>query len=92
MELKNEIKDTYSIIDYLLDLDTYYNSIIVKYLNKKLAIKTDKRYKNDSKKMNDKIKNVDSILKYYNEKHENVNAMIKKIENGEVKKVELEFM
>jgi hypothetical protein len=90
--IKNEVKDTYTIIDYLLDLDTYYNSIIVKYLNKKLSIKLDKRYKNNSKKMNDKINNIDNMLKYYGEKHANVNAMIKKIEDGDVKKIELEFM
>lgn len=90
--IKSEIKDTYNIIDYLLDLDTYYNNIIVKYLNKKISIKLDKRYKNDSKKMNDKIKNIDSMLKYYGEKHANISAMIKKIEDGDVKKVELEFM
>ena len=90
--IKSEVKDTYTIIDYLLDLDTYYNSIIVKYLNKKLSIKLDKRYKNDSKKMNDKINNIDSMLKYYGEKHANVKTMIKKIEDGDVKNVEIDFM
>lgn len=87
-----KIYNTYDVIDYLLDLDTYYINISSKYINQKISIKLDKRYKKDSKKQDDKIKNIDSILKYYDEKRKNIKNMIHKINNNEIKNIDIDFM
>lgn len=79
------------IIEYLLDLQTYYTSLSCNNINKIVNIRTDKRYKNDSTKQKNNIKKRQDYQMYIDDKLGCIENMIDKINNDDVKKIEIEF-
>ena len=68
------------------------NDVDERFLTEEYQPTLDKRYKKDSKKQNDKIKKIDNMLSYFNDKQITINTMIKKIENDDIKNVSIDFL
>ena len=79
------------IIEYLLDLETYYISLSCKNINKTINIRNDKRYKKDSTKQKQQIKKQQDYQIYIDDKLGCIQNMINRIKDDDVKKIEIEF-
>lgn len=90
--IKENIKNNYDVLDYLLDLYTYYTGLSCENLNKIIKLENDKRYKKDSFIKNKKIQGLKEYSKYLDEKMKTIDSMIKKINDGEIKEVNITFM
>lgn len=90
--IKENIKNTYDVLDYLLDLYNYYVGLSCKNIDKMIKLENDKRYKKDSFIKNKKIQGLKEYSKYLDEKMKTIDSMIKKINNGEIKEVNIKFM
>ena len=90
--IKENIKNTYDVLDYLLDLYDYYIGLSCDNLNKMIKLENDKRYKKDSFIKNKKMQGLKEYSKYLDEKKKTIDSMIKKINDGEIKEVNITFM
>ena len=90
--IKEEIKNTYDILDFLLDLSTYYTTLSSKNINKMINLKLDKRYKKESYIRSKKLEGLEQYNKYLQYKSKIINDMIKNIDNNNIKEVNIKFL
>lgn len=89
---KKNIKDTYELLDYLLDLYNYYVYLSCENMKKIIKLENDKRYKKDSYSKYKKIKGLKDYRIYLIDKMNEVDTLINNIKNGNIKKIEIDFM
>ena len=90
--IKKNIKDTYELLDYLLDLYNYYVGLSCKNTNKIIKLENDKRYKKDSYCKSKKMDGLKQYNAYITDKMNKINDVINGIKNGNIKKIEIDFM
>lgn len=90
--IKENIKNTYDVLDYLLDLYNYYVGLSCKNINDMIKLENDKRYKKESFIKNKKIQGLKEYSKYLDEKMKTIDSMIKKINDGEIKEINIKFI
>ena len=90
--IKEEIKNNYDILDFLLDLNTYYTTLSSKNINKMINLKLDKRYKKESYKRNKKLEGLKQYNEYLQYKSKTINNMIDKINNNDIKEINIKFL
>ena len=90
--IKENIQNTYDVLDYLLDLYNYYVSLSCKNIDKMIKLENDKRYKKESFIKNKKMQGLKEYNKYIDEKMKIIDSMIKKINDGEIKEVNIKFI
>lgn len=90
--ITEKIINNYDILDYLLDLYNYYVGLSCKNLNKMMKLENDKRYKKDSYIKNKKMQGLKEYSRYLDKKMTTINNMIDKINNNDIKNVNIEFM
>ena len=90
--IKENIKNNYDVLDYLLDLYNYYVGLSCKNINDMIKLENDKRYKKDSFIKNKKIQGLKEYSKYLDDKMNTINNMINKINNNDIKEVNIKFM
>lgn len=90
--IREEIKNNYDILDFLLDLNTYYTTLSSKNINKMINLKLDKRYKKESYKRNKKLEGLEQYNTYLQHKSKIINNMIDKINNNDIKEINIKFL
>lgn len=81
------IKDTYTdMLDYLLDLGTYYNILMVKYDNEINNIFMNKKYSYETRQK--KVENAEKNHQYWKEKSDKIYKVINDVKNNKIKSIE----